>query len=328
MRRLEPFEDYLIHEFVNDYLEGHMSRRDMIRRVLYITGGVAATATVLTSLGITPMTRAAYAQETTPVSSGSQSPLSVAEDDPRVLTVDISFEGNDTTILGYAAKPSGNNIGTAEAVVMASPSAGGALPVVMICHENRGLTDHIKDIARRYAVAGYMGVAIDLLSRSGGTAAIADPAEIPSLLTKDVDPARHAQDFVATVEFLRSDSTADVNRLAMTGFCFGGGVVWRAATVIPDLKAAAPYYGPPPPLDQVPNIKAAMLGIYSSDPGDFANEGRDDLVAALEAANVVHEIVVYPNTKHAFNNDTGQNYNEEAALAAWKDTLEWFDKYI
>jgi carboxymethylenebutenolidase len=97
---------------------------------------------------------------------------------------------------------------------------------------------------------------------------------------------------------------------------------------MPELKASAPYYGPPPPLDQVPNIKAAVLGVYSSDPDDFANEGRDELEAALKAAGVTYKFIVYPDTQHAFHNDTGPRYNEAQALQAWRDTLDWFAMYV
>ena len=114
----------------------------------------------------------------------------------------------------------------------------------------------------------------------------------------------------------------------MTGFCFGGGITWRTATKEPRLKAAIPYYGPPPPLGDVPDISAAVLGVYSDDPGDFANNGRDDLEAALKAANIRYEFKIYPGTQHAFNNDTGPRYNEEQANAAWKDSLAWFAKYL
>jgi carboxymethylenebutenolidase len=327
MRALQPFEKYLIHEFVDDYLDGLMSRRDMIRRVLHITGGVATTATILTSLGITPMTRVAYAQETTPVTNEAQSPLSVPADDPRVMSEEITFPNGGATIMAYAAWPSGA-AGAAPEAAMASPSAGGAFPIVLVCHENRGLTDHIRDVTRRWAVQGYYALAVDLLSRDGGTGAVSDPAEIPSLLTRDVDPNRHVSDFQAAAAHLSANSAVDAGRLAMTGFCFGGGITWRAATMMPELKAAAPYYGPPPPLDQVPNIKAAVLGVYSDDPGDGANEGRDELVAALEAAGVTFEIKDYPNTQHAFHNDTGQRYNPDAAQAAWSDTVAWFARYV
>jgi carboxymethylenebutenolidase len=114
----------------------------------------------------------------------------------------------------------------------------------------------------------------------------------------------------------------------MTGFCFGGGIVWRSTEQIPELKAAAPYYGAFPPLDQVGSIKAAVLGVYSSDPNDFANNMRDQLDQALTAANVTHKFNVYPNTRHAFNNDTGTAYNEEASGAAWRDVLAWFKQYL
>ena len=114
----------------------------------------------------------------------------------------------------------------------------------------------------------------------------------------------------------------------MIGFCFGGGITWRCATQIPELKAAIPFYGPPPPLEDVPNIKAAVLGVYSSDPGDFANEGRDALEQALKDAGVTFEIKVYPDTEHAFHNDTGPRYNEEQAIAAWNDSLAWFGEHV
>jgi carboxymethylenebutenolidase len=290
----------------------------MIRRVLHITGSVAATATILTSLGITPMTRAAYAQETTPVVQEPRSPLTVPEDDARITAEDVSFEGNGATLMAYMAMPSGGP---------ATPSASG-LPVVLICHENRGLTDHIRDVTRRWAVEGYAALAVDLLSRAGGTAMVEDPSEIPAMLTREVDPNRHVGDFQAAVDYLGTRQGLDVSRLAMTGFCFGGGITWRATTQMPELSAAAPYYGPPPPLEEVPNIKAAVLGVYSDDPGDFANEGLEDLQAALEAADITHEIKIYPDTQHAFHNDTGQRYNEEQAQAAWRDTVAWFAQHV
>src|SRR5829696_8771669 len=220
-RELSQFENYLVHEFVEDYADGIMSRRDMVGRVLHITGGVAATATVLTQLGV----KSASAQEGTPppapTPTGPRSSVSVPEDDPRVTGSDVTFPGADgAEITAYQAIPS---------------SGDGPFPVVLICHENRGLTEHIRDVARRWAVEGYFGLAVDLLSRNGGTAAITDPDEISGLLTRDVDPMRHVADFQAAVTFLGGEPRADLSRLAMTGFCFGGGITWRAATVMPEL---------------------------------------------------------------------------------------------
>jgi carboxymethylenebutenolidase len=207
-------------------------------------------------------------------------------------------------------------------------SREGPFPVVLICHENRGLTDHIRDVTRRWAAQGYLAAALDLLSREGGTANIADPAEIPALLTQQADAQRHVDDFKAAAAYYATQENADATKLGMTGFCFGGGITWRCATQMPEMKGAAPYYGPPPPLDAVPSIKAAVLGVYSDDLDDFANEGMEDLIAALEAAGITFQINIYPDTQHAFHNDTGPRWNEEQALAAWNDTVAWFETYV
>ncbi len=321
MKTLNQFETYLVHEFVEDYEDGIMSRRDMVRRVVHITGGVAAAATMLTRLGVKPAGAQAATPAPQPTPTGPRSSVSVPADDPRISGQDITYPGLDgAEIMAYMAVPAGDG---------ATPVAGGVLPAVMICHENRGLNDHIRDVARRWAAQGYVAVAPDLLSREGGTASIADPAEVPALLTGGgTEPERHVGDFEALAAWLAEDGRSDPDRLGMTGFCFGGGITWRSATVMPELKAAAPYYGPPPPLDAVPNITAAVLGVYSDDPKDFANEGLQELIAALEAAGVTFEINVYPNTQHAFHNDTSPRWNEEQALAAWDDTVAWFEQYV
>jgi carboxymethylenebutenolidase len=312
MPPLGQVERYLIHEFIEDYEDGLLTRRGLVRRVIGITGGVAAAATALTAFGVQPVLTAG-AQESTPVPIAPQSPLSVPADDPRIEGASLSFDGNGTTLLAYQAKPAGST---------------DPLPLVLVCHENRGLTEHIRDVARRWAVEGYLAVAVDLLSREGGTDALADPADAPGLLTNGVDMQRHVDDFRAALDYyLGQEGVVDADKLAMQGFCFGGGVTWRAAEQFPELKAAAPFYGPRPPIEDVPNINAAVLGVYSDDPEDFASEGLDELEAALEAAGITFEIKVYPGTQHAFHNDTGARYNEEQALAAWSDTVNWFRQY-
>ncbi len=313
-RALSQFETYLVHEFVEDYVDGIMSRRDMMRRVLHITGGVATTATVLTQLGV----KSASAQDGTPAPAatpnGPRSSASVAEDDPRITASDVTFPGLDgAEITAYQALPA---------------SGDGPFPVVLICHARNGLTPHFRDVARRWAAQGYLAATLDLVSREGGTAAIADPAEIPALLSDDRNIPRHVDDFKAAAAYYSTQENADAARLGMIGFCFGGGITWRAATQMPELKGAAPYYGPPPPLEDVPNIRAAVFGVYSDDPDDFANEGREELIAALEDAGVTFEIAIYPDTEHGFHDDTSPRWNEEQALIAWNDTVAWFETYV
>lgn len=241
---------------------------------------------------------------------GAKSPISVAPGDPAVDAKDITFQGNGATLMAYEARPKG---------------ATGVLPVVLVCHENMGLTPHIRDVARRYAKEGYLASALDLLSREGGTAKVTDRSKIPALLSATSAIDQEIGDFKALADYYTQQKATSIG---INGFCFGGGIVWRSTEAIPALKAAVPFYGALPPLDQVKNIKAAVLGVYSADPNDFANKDRDKLDQALKEANVTHQSKVYPGTRHAFNNDTGAAYNQQQALAAWKDTLDWFGKYL
>jgi carboxymethylenebutenolidase len=113
----------------------------------------------------------------------------------------------------------------------------------------------------------------------------------------------------------------------MVGFCFGGGVTWLAATQIPELRAAVPFYGPHPPLEDVPGIQAAVLGIYAGN-DQRINQGIPEIELAMQENGKTFEKIIYPNTDHAFHNDTGTRYNPEAAKDAWQKTLDWFGEYM
>ena len=208
---------------------------------------------------------------------------------------------------------------------LAQPAAEGVYPAILVCHENRGLTPHIQDVARRFAKAGYVALAIDLLSREGGTAS-RDRDEVPGLLT-DAGPERHVGDFSAGFDYLQTLETVNGERIGMTGYCFGGGITWRAATALPGLKAAVPFYGPAPELDQVPNIQAAVFGVYAEQ-DERINAGIEPLEQALADAGITYQITIYPGVNHAFHNDTGERYVEEQATQAWEDTLAWFAEYV
>jgi carboxymethylenebutenolidase len=317
---LNQMQRYLVHEFIDDYQDGLLSRRDLTAKIGYIAGGAAAAAAILTRFGLDVGTAEAQEASATPQATGPQSPISVPPDDTAVFGVDITFPSGGGDYTAYEARPA-----TAATPAEGTPAANGS-GLILVCHENRGLTDHIRDVARRLAKVGYVACAVDLLSPEGGTAAN-NPDAIPGMLTSG-DLNRHVQAFMDAITFYQQEGEAFSERVGMVGFCFGGGITWRTVTQEARLKAAVPYYGPPPPLDQVPNIKAAVLGVYSDDPGDFANEGRDDLEAALRAAGIAYQFKVYPGTQHAFNNDTGPRYNEQQAIAAWNDTLAWFAQYL
>jgi carboxymethylenebutenolidase len=320
----DTFKKYLIEEFYDDYREGMITRRTFIRRVAFITGSMAATATAMLAVGCRPIEVPAASepmpQPETPVAGeeagtavaaapGAQSPLSVPEGDPAVQAMDVTFASGGDEIMAYLARP----------------AEEGVYPAILVCHENRGLTPHIEDVARRFAKVGYVALAIDLLSREGGTAA-RDRDEIPGLLT-DAGAERHVADFIAGHEYLQTLDFVDGERIGMTGYCFGGGITWRVTTALPELRAAVPFYGPAPDLSAVPNIQAAVLGVYAEN-DDRITSGAPELEQALQAAGVTHQINIYPGVDHAFHNDTGERYNEEQATQAWQDTLAWFGEHL
>lgn len=329
MKKLDTFQKYLVEEFYDDYREGMISRRTFIRRLFFITGSMAATVATMSALGCAatelpaptetvppPEPTAAAAQPTAaapanpaPTPSAPKSPLSVPEGDPAVQASTVSFESQGAQINAYLARP----------------AAEGKYPAILVCHENRGLTPHIQDVARRFAKAGYVALAIDLLSREGGTANL-DRDQVPGLLT-DAGPERHVGDFAAGFNYLKGQEFVEATRIGMTGYCFGGGVTWRSVTALPELKAAVPFYGPAPDLEQVPNIKAAVFGVYAEQ-DERINAGKDPLEKALQAAKITHQMKVYPGVNHAFHNDTGERYNETQATQAWQDTLDWFAKHV
>ncbi|MBI3998736.1 MAG: dienelactone hydrolase family protein [Armatimonadetes bacterium] len=131
----------------------------------------------------------------------------------------------------------------------------------------------------------------------------------------------------AAVRHLQGLPAVRRDRVGAMGFCFGGGMTWRLATANPDLRAAVPFYGPNPPLADIPRIKAAVLAIYGA-LDTRINAGIPAIRGALQNARIVHEIVIYPDADHAFFNDTGARYKPEAARDAWAKTLAWFEKYL
>lgn len=318
----EGLRQYLIQEFVENYQEGLLTRRDALKRIAGILGSLALAESLLAACA-PPAQPAPTAQPTlttaptATTSPGTSTPVpanpsgvTVKPDDPAIEAGLVQFPGQDATIIAYLARPKGN----------------GPFPAVLVCHENRGLLEHHKDVTRRLAKAGYVALAVDLLSRQGGTDKVSDASQIPGLLANA--PAQQlVQDFRDGLKYLQSQAYVNKDRIGMLGFCFGGGVTWRCATQIPELGAAVPFYGPNPPLEDVPNIKAALLAIY----GELDNRitsGAAAIEAAMKQNNKTFEKIIYPNANHAFFNDTGPSYNPQAAQDAWAKTLAWFDKYL
>jgi len=299
--RDDDLRRYLVEEAIEDFEEGRLSRRGALRMIAGITGAAAA-AQMLEARAQQPAPKSGY--------SPARSPYSVAANDPSVVAGYGPFPGADGGQLrGY----------------LAHPAKPGRYPVVLVCHENRGLTPHIEDVTRRAAKAGYVGMAVDLLSREGGTASH-DYETIPGILTK-ASPQRHVQDFASGLGYAKSQPFARGDRVGMTGFCFGGGVTWRVAAGVPELRAAVPFYGVPVQAPDVPKINAAVLALYG-ERDQRVNANIPAIEEAMKANGKTFRKIIYKDADHAFHNDTGERYNPVAAKAAWDETLDWLERYL
>jgi carboxymethylenebutenolidase len=197
---------------------------------------------------------------------------------------------------------------------------------VLVVHENRGLTDHIRTVAGRLAASGFSALAIDLLSEEGGTATFRDGGEVAGALA-GVPPQRFVEDMRAGVsELLNRNPGAKVGAV---GFCFGGGMVWSLlAAGEPRLAAAAPFYGPlPDHASFAGSPNAAVLGVFA-ELDSRINEGRAPAESALAAAGLIHELVTFPGVDHAFFNDTGGRYNAAVAAQAYQKLTDWFGTHL
>ena len=219
-------------------------------------------------------------------------------------------------IKGYLVRPSGADT-RAETPMK--------LPGIIVIHENRGLNPHIEDIARRFALEGFMAFAPDGLSSVGGYPG--DDYRGGLMFTK-IDGKKMAEDFVACAMWLKSRSDC-TGKIGITGFCFGGSVSNTMATRLgPDLAAAAPYYGGVPPKEDISKIKAAIMVHHGALDTRLATTWPD-YDAALKAINVPHEGYIYPNAVHGFNCDaTPERFNKAASELAWQRTTGWFNKYV
>ncbi len=219
------------------------------------------------------------------------------------------------------ASPAGH--GKINALVARPASATGALPVVLVIHENRGLNPHIEDIARRLATDNFIAVAPDLLTTVGGYPGDEDKAR--EAFAK-IDQAKAREDWIAAAAYTRGIAGGN-GKLGATGFCYGGGIVNFLATRLPELTAGVPFYGAAAPAAEVPKIKADLLIKFASN-DERINGQWPAYEAALKAAGVKHSAFIYPGTEHGFNNDTTPRFDEKAAAQAWARTVAHFNRTL
>jgi carboxymethylenebutenolidase len=218
----------------------------------------------------------------------------------------------------------------------AMPAGGGPFPVVLVVQEIFGVHEHIKDICRRLAKLGYLAVAPELYARQGDVSKIKDIPEIMSKVVSKVPDAQVLSDLDATAAWAKASGKGDTSKLAITGFCWGGRIVWLYAARNPNVKAAVAWYGrivnkpdelhPKNPIDVVADLKAPVLGLYGGADTGIPAESVERMRAALKAAGKPGEIVLYPDTPHGFNADYRPTYRKAESEDGWKRMLDWFRK--
>ena len=216
----------------------------------------------------------------------------------------------------------------------AMPDKGGPFPTVLVVQEIFGVHEHIKDLCRRLAKVGYYAIAPELYARQGNPAGISDIQELLKTIVSKVPDAEVMSDLDSTVAFAKASGNADTTKLAITGFCWGGGIVWRYAAHNPALKAAAAWYGPldrPPtelqpksPINLVDDLKAPVLGLYGGADAGIPVESVERMRAACQSAHKTCDLVIYPDAPHGFNADYRPSYRAEAANDGWAKMLAWF----
>ncbi len=277
-----------VNELYDEYRHGSVSRRDFMKKLALVTGGTAAAVVIL------PGCNGAAAR------TAGNAAL-------KVLGEFISYPGVTGDMRAWISVPEGKK----------------KYPGVIVIHENRGLTPHIRDVNNRMAQEGFVALAPDALSPLGGTPEDQDKARD---MFGQLDRQQTVNNFVAAVKYLETHPRS-TGKVGCTGFCWGGAMTNQVAVNSPDLDAAAPYYGSTPAPEDVPKIKAKLMAHYASD-DERINAGIPAFEEALKKAGIEYEIFVYEGTQHAFNNDTGTRYNKQAADLAWQRTTDFFRKTL
>ncbi|RTQ45329.1 dienelactone hydrolase family protein [Hymenobacter gummosus] len=283
--------DQRIIDLFDEYTHRPLTRQEFMKRLVQLTGSLALATTALGMLD-----------------PGYAAAATVPADDPNLETEEVSWPGDGATMKGYLVHPKGKK-------------KRGA---VVVIHENRGLTPHIKDVTRRVAQAGYLALGVDALAPFGGTPADEDKGR--ELIGK-LDAKQNLNNYLRALDYLRARPDSN-GKTGCVGFCWGGALANQLATHDAKLNAAVAYYGRQPEAAEAANIRARLLLHYAGQ-DERVNAGMAAWEEALKKAGVKYEQFVYEGVQHAFNNDSSPaRYNEAAAKLAWNRTLQLFKEQL
>ncbi len=277
-----------------DYSRHDLSRRELLARLITVTGSMAATHLLLESSGL------------------AQTISERESKDAKISSSTVSFPSGDQKVEGYLCIPHAPQ-GVAE--------GKSKFPAVIVIHENRGLNEHTRDVARRFASEGFVALAPDALARKGGTASMKTPDEARTAIGT-LSAEETIADLKAALSFLDAHAQVASGKIASVGFCWGGARSFTLATQDERLRAAVVFYGSTPALESLAQVHCPILGLYGeSDERITAHVPETE--AAMKQAGKPFEFKIYEGAGHAFFNDTGDRYNAEAAKDAWTRTLKF-----
>jgi carboxymethylenebutenolidase len=276
----------------DEYTHLTLDRRGFMSRLTKLAGSGAAAAAIAPLLG-----------------ANSAMASMVEPSDARIKGEEVTFPGEGGDVMGYLVLPA---------------DAAAKLPAVIVIHENRGLNEHIRDVARRMALEGFAALAVDFLSPAGGTPADEDKARE---MIGQLDGAQTVKNAAAARAFLAGHAATN-GKVGAVGFCWGGGMVNSLAVADADLGAGVAYYGRQAASEDVPAIKAPLMLHYAG-MDERINAGIDAFKSALDAGSKEYQLHMYDGVNHAFNNDTSEaRYNKEAADLAWSRTVAFFKEKL
>jgi len=285
--------DQDIFDIYDEYAHNEIDRRQFMDRLkVYAVGGLTVGA-----LSSFLLPKYAEAQQ-------------ISQDDPRIKSEYVDYDS-----------PKG--AGKMRGLLVTPTDVKGKLAGVVVVHENRGLNPYIEDTARQTALAGFIAFAPDALTPLGGYPGNDDEGRT---MQRTRDREEMLQDFIAAYEYLKSLNNCTGN-IGVVGFCFGGSISNKMAVRLPELKAAVPFYGGQPAVEDVPKIKAPLLLQYAG-LDKRVNAGWPAYEEALKANNKEYTAYVYPEVNHGFHNNTTPRYDEPAATLAWKRTIDFFKENL
>lgn len=220
---------------------------------------------------------------------------------------------------------------------LAAPKTAGTFPVVIVVHEIFGVHEYIRDVCRRLAKEGYLAVAPDLFFRNGDATKIEDRKKLMDEIVAKQTQAAVLADLDAVSAWAKKDKRADAKKMAITGYCWGGNVVWMYAAHNPELKAGIAWYGrvkgdvtpaqPKFPMDVAASLTVPVLGLYGEKDGGIPLADVDAMRKELGKSKSGSQMNVYIGAEHGFHADYRPSYNEKAAKEAWTELLAWLGKH-